>query len=287
MVIPFQLNRTEETIPYILFYDKGKTFVPEHWHNEIEIVYALRGGVCVVINGTEYKLKEKEIVFLLPGDTHSYLNTHDHERMVILFSLALFAFPDAPNTKPTMIINRLKAVSRWSGHWTEEHREAAREILDRLAKINTPVRLERDLEIRARLTDLILLICEEDASVEPILSDNVAEKAMRNMATLFSYIESNYASYISLEAASQIMWFAPGYFTRYFKKYTGVTFMEYLTNFRISKAKEMLIDTVKPVIQIAEETGFSSIKTFNRRFKDQVGVSPSEYRKSMNEKNKS
>jgi AraC-like DNA-binding protein len=66
-----------------------------------------------------------------------------------------------------------------------------------------------------------------------------------------------------------------------FKKYTGVPPVQYHLDLKILRAKEMLLYTDKSVKEISYDLGFQSIYYFSRIFKNKLGVSPSEIRKTI------
>ena len=70
-----------------------------------------------------------------------------------------------------------------------------------------------------------------------------------------------------------------GNFSTLFKKETGQNFLDYLTELRISKAKELLCGETLSVQDVAETVGYSDLKYFSRLFKKATGVSPSDYKK--------
>ena len=74
----------------------------------------------------------------------------------------------------------------------------------------------------------------------------------------------------------------PQYFCRYFKKATGKTPTEYINEVRVEKAAEYLYRTDRKIIDIALECGYDNIGYFIKRFKEEKGMLPSEYRKSQN-----
>ena len=92
------------------------------------------------------------------------------------------------------------------------------------------------------------------------------------------YIESNYSRDISLDDVSRNADVSPYYFTRLFKEETGVTFVEYLTNLRIEKAKKMISDSGMSMKEICQAVGYSDPNYFSRAFKKNVGVTPTEYK---------
>jgi AraC-like DNA-binding protein len=71
------------------------------------------------------------------------------------------------------------------------------------------------------------------------------------------------------------------YFRKMFKKYTGVPPVQYHLDLKILRAKEMLLYTHKSIKEISFEMGFQSIYYFSRVFKNKLGISPSEIRKSI------
>ena len=92
------------------------------------------------------------------------------------------------------------------------------------------------------------------------------------------YIEQNYSKDIVLDEVSKQLQISPYYFSKLFKKRTGSNFIEYLTNIRIEKAKELLRNSSKSIKEICMEVGYSDANYFSRTFKKNVGVSPTEYK---------
>lgn len=75
------------------------------------------------------------------------------------------------------------------------------------------------------------------------------------------------------------------YCSKYIKKNTGISFVDYLNAIRINNAQRLLLNTDYSIMEIVERTGFSSVQTFNRVFKGLTGgLSPSAYRKSKRRK---
>ncbi|WP_054777049.1 helix-turn-helix domain-containing protein [Lacticaseibacillus saniviri] len=74
--------------------------------------------------------------------------------------------------------------------------------------------------------------------------------------------------------------FSEYYFARYFKKNVGQTFINFLNDYRLDKAKWALINTDDSITDILLNVGFTSNKSFYRLFKDRLGVSPKRYREA-------
>lgn len=105
-----------------------------------------------------------------------------------------------------------------------------------------------------------------------------AEKSGSIIETAKEYIRNNYSKDISLDEVSRVVNISPYYFSKIFKEDTDVNFIEYLTNVRISKAKELLDTTEYSMKEICSMVGYSDPNYFSRSFKKNVGVTPTEYK---------
>ncbi|MEY2194754.1 helix-turn-helix domain-containing protein [Neobacillus sp. BF23-41] len=96
--------------------------------------------------------------------------------------------------------------------------------------------------------------------------------------TAIKFIHLNYHKPIHLKEAADLVYLSPSYFSRLFKEETGVTFVEFLTDYRLEKSKHLLKITVMPIETIANLTGFGSAAYFATSFKRKEGQTPKEYR---------
>lgn len=289
MNAPFQLNETEVEVPYKLFYDVGSIVVPNHWHKEIEIAYSVQGGMRLTINNNMCELKEGDVAIINSGDVHFYFQTENHRRLVIIFDPAMFDYHGSGELYSQKVQKRLSGRVLTSNGWGEEQKKKITGILDRLAEINESTMWGRDLAIRAYVYELIVILCNEvpKYSETEAASTDISStmKMLSNLEKVFDYVENNYQNPISLKDAADEVGFTTSYFARFFKRFTNMTFLNYLNAFRVGKAQEKLANSNKNITQIAESVGFPNVKTFNRIFKENVHISPTKYRKSIFEKN--
>ncbi len=101
--------------------------------------------------------------------------------------------------------------------------------------------------------------------------------SMDFVKSVLSYIELHFAEPISTRDVSVELGYSKEHFCRLFKTSFAVTFIEYLTQYRIEKAKYFLAE--RSSLEVAELCGFSSQSNFSRAFRESVGISPSEYKK--------
>jgi two-component system response regulator YesN len=111
------------------------------------------------------------------------------------------------------------------------------------------------------------------------------EKYREEVRRLIGYMKSHYAQNLTLNDAAGIANMSPSYLSTMFKRETGKSFIELLTEIRMEKAAELLRQTDLPSYLIAEKVGYDNINYFGRTFKKEKGVSPSQYRSIRQEQN--
>lgn len=104
---------------------------------------------------------------------------------------------------------------------------------------------------------------------------------MTKLDKVINYINNNFKSDMSREGLASLIDLAPDYFGKVFKIYTGEKLNTYIKRIRIDYALDRLKNTDLSIIDIAMESGFESLRTFNRAFQEIHGLTPSNYRKSI------
>lgn len=112
-----------------------------------------------------------------------------------------------------------------------------------------------------------------------MLSQQVSMKNTKPIRQAYDFIEENYGKAIRLEDVAGKIGLSTVYFSNLFSKKTGQTFSDYLTDFRIKKACEMLEKSDMNVSEIAEKVSFNDVRHFSKLFRKKMGIKPTEYRK--------
>lgn len=102
--------------------------------------------------------------------------------------------------------------------------------------------------------------------------------AVSDEQRVLNYVDRNVKEGIGLDEAAEYANMSSSYFSKFFKRLTGVNFITYMMDGKISAAKDMLTDTDMPVINIAYELSYSETNYFGKAFKKKVGLTPTEYR---------
>ena len=249
-----------------------------HFHDEFELMYIIKGeGVRVVGDRMDYFNKE-ELVFLGSGVPHVFKNDknasqNEVDYIVIKFNRIiggqdLFKIPElAP-------INRFLKRAGKGLIFSDTTVMKLKKQLIKLAKSKNEDRIILLLKV------LKILSAQEDyneLSTDTFLLKNTSAGEDRTKKVI-NYISENYNKNISLEDLASISYMTTNSFCRYFKNRTGKTAFQFIREFRINKACQMLINGEKNISQICFDTGFNSLSSFNRVFKSLKHISATEYK---------
>lgn len=260
---PFRIAvNTEENYDY-----------PSHWHNALELIYVAKNSCTVTLNNIEYSLSEKDILLVAPGDIHSF---RAHKGAGILYFIQfdftkLFGFGDAADYKAYQYSSEI-VTSRDN----KAFHHALEEQLIRIIEEYNSKRVASDLFMNARFLDITVILSRNLVKSHDMIKKKGKTSELTKLDKAFEYLEENYHKQISLRDVAVAVGFSEYHFSRVFKKATEKNFHNYLNEYRIKKAEKMIFDDVT-ITQAAYASGFNSIVTFNRIFKQVKGCSPSEY----------
>ncbi len=101
----------------------------------------------------------------------------------------------------------------------------------------------------------------------------------KEVSQVMGWIEKHYRENLSLQQGAEMVEMSYNYFSMLFKREAGLSFIDYLQQVRIEKAKGLLLKTNKKLYEIMDEVGFTDQSYFSRTFKKAVGVRPSEFKR--------
>lgn len=146
----------------------------------------------------------------------------------------------------------------------------------RKAFFGTPVISTERIEAIIRLLNDFAEHIPEDARRHEMTSAPIEHQAVRSAK---KFIEASTGDSVTFEQVLHHVHVSRFHFCKIFKKSTGLTLTEYMTKFRLAKAKTLLLDPSLRISEVVFAAGFGSVSQFNSVFRRQEGVSPTEYRK--------
>ena len=131
--------------------------------------------------------------------------------------------------------------------------------------------LQRDI---SKIIDMVQKMAEPIAQSFSDSNQNIR----RELVIVQNYIHEHYSQELSVELLASIVFLSPDYLSRLFKKATGKSLYQYIRQFRMEKASELLRNTTKKVIDIGVEIGYPNYSYFCQSFREYFGKSPDKYR---------
>ncbi len=237
----------------------------------------LSGSGFLRYNGSTYPLQEGDCVFIDCRNGYAQ-STSDHRNASGEYD-ALWHLSWVHFDGPTMASVYAKYQNRGGKpvFSPSSHRKARyTSVLDMLQTVASSDSYVRDMEIAAKLTELLTLLMED--AWAPSAAVPVDAKRL-SVSEIHTYISEHYNEKLSLDSLSRQFFINKYYLTRLFREEYGYTVNGCISRVRIGRAKELLRFTDQPVDAVAEAVGYSDANYFARSFKKIEGVSPSEYRK--------
>ena len=244
-----------------------------HDHSAVEVCLTLQGAVEYTVGGKEYLVRQGEVLIIPPDVPHALNMGENASRYLYLFE------PD-----PMLGMRDIKAIQP-QFHRTFYLRDGSdaharvRELLMKIQAVSDTEEFMWNtvcygylLRIYAILAQVYLTNTRQEKNkAVPTVDPHVISTAM-------GYINSHFREELTLDDVAAFAGFSRYYFSRSFKKQTGYTFKDYLCQKRLQVAADLLIHTDHAIHDIASESGFGSVATFNRVFREKKGCSPTYYR---------
>ncbi|MDO5520537.1 MAG: response regulator [bacterium] len=126
-------------------------------------------------------------------------------------------------------------------------------------------------------TQVIAIVDSNIKQLEEAVSYN-PQTLHREIESIKQYIYENYDKELSVEQLAEKVYLAPSYLSHVFKKEMGQNLSKFIKSYRMEKAKEMLEQTHKKIVNISYEVGYSNVSYFCQSFREFYGVSPQKFR---------
>jgi AraC-like DNA-binding protein len=281
---PFYQKLVPQPENSVLFIDEEIPHftVPWHFHPEIEILLVVKSTGTVYAGDGINRFTEGEISIVGENIPHWWKSdpiflekqgTLNTKALIIQFNKEIFEsnFINLPEMGAIKnLLDRSQRGIQFLGKTREELGKQVKKIF-------------RQKGI-SRITELILWLNHMANTTEYRYHSSVGYSQMANSYDFYrfnkvqEYIIRNFNQTIKLEDAARTVSMSPTAFCRYFKKHTGKTFVEFVTEFKIGQACKFLSEEKMSVSRACFESGFNNLSHFNEQFKKIVHLTPTEYK---------
>lgn len=235
----------------------GENFsYPPHLHQCFELITVPKGSMAVTVSGVTYRLEAGDAILLFPNEIHS-LSSDCSEHMLFIFSSKLIrAF-----------------VSKYTGKIPQKRvRQLPPYLFEALHALEADSSV---VEIKGVLYSAVSCF-EKD-------TDFVSAEHKENelLARIFTFVEENFHKECLLSDLAKELGYNNAYLSRAFKQATGIAYNTYVNVCRLNNASYLLHNSDLSILACAIESGYKSLRTFNRNFKQHFSVTPNEYRAAL------
>ena len=253
------------------------SFVPMHWHDAVEIIYVLEGNLTVKMELISYELSAGDCIIINPDQVHSTISIDGNTSLLL----------QIPHKELRQICPGTVNKRFICDPFTKARRQM--DSLDSLKKLILQIQDSFSLEsefsslLQASLLLKIVFELYSNFAHSVTATDvNKSEKNRNRLEMIFDYTKNHYNEQIALEDVANLLHFQVNYFCRFFKQNTGMTYLNYLNDYRLSKIYHDLVVTDLPLSQLLEIHGFTNYKVFSRLFKERFQTTPKKIHKDSN-----
>lgn len=256
----------------------NRDYTAPHWHNGLEILYLLEGSEDCYLGEEEcIRMKKGDFLVINSRVVHSVQCPRQCKEMLIQIP-----YPMMKRFIPQ--IDGLEFVcEKITGKKQRMDTFLVESALSTLAELHPFQSPEETLEFYSQIYYLLAVLVK-DFSVS-VTSDKmeISEKYMERLGMITSYVKEHYMEEISLQEIARLVSLNPDYFTRFFKKYMGMTFLDYVNSVRMEHVVRDLQRTDLSVQKLLEIHGFTNYKLFMKMYKSRFESTPGKMRRYRKE----
>lgn len=249
---------------------------PPHWHNSMEIIMPLENIYTIDCCNQRIVLQENDIIFIWPCCIHTLYAPESGKRIIFLADINVLNNIKQMATLHTL----LSPVTVVTPKNCPETHPLIREAILQIQEEYRKDALFSDLSIYSKMLNIFSLLAQNTAEhAKPFdVTANKQQEYMEKFMYICEYISEHCTEDLSLDDVANLAGFSKYHFSRLFKQFTNVSFYKYLNQKRIALAEKQLSDINNSITDVAINSGFSSMSSFIRMFKQIKNCTPTEFR---------
>lgn len=241
-----------------------------HSHLRFELLFVFDGTVSVTVESAQYALNKGNILIINPFERHSYAATDSSTRAFFIM------FPNnfTPQISSILSDKIFTQTVIESPELFNEVEPLIKHIIDHY-RLEQYLMLQTDAYISGMLTAMIAILTSN------IPTRPFSEKSGELLFTVLKYLHTHFSEQLNTKSIAAEFGYSERHFAKIFHDFTERSLLGYLTDIRLNNAITLIADG-ETLIDAAQRSGFNSIATFHRVFKQKYGMSPKTYLKSVN-----
>ncbi len=252
-----------------------------HIHNAVELLYVNEGSYFVTLDDESYTVEKGDLILFRSAAVHHVMsgeasrNSYYVIKIPPSFFIGFSGRDTAVRYSMRFALNGKNQKCLWRR--SELQGGELQRILDALINEYEAQRYASEVAMKLKIMELLLEILRDGREESTQINDRSAEVTYNVM----SYVQKNYAEDIDEKSLARSFGMSYSYFSRSFKRVTGMTFREYLNRTRISKAEQLLLKTDISISEVAIACGYNSISYFISIYRTLTGRTPYQAKRSV------
>ncbi|NAS14129.1 AraC family transcriptional regulator [Poritiphilus flavus] len=275
------IDLASDTSLKIAWYDHKSScdLMDWHIHPEYELVYIKNGSGTLSVDTETISYHNGALIFLGPNIPHADFGNRDFPdnlEVVIQFNeefvqQKLMNFPEFRSFRNFLRLSNKVLL------FDQDLKMELAEAFESFPSLNSTQKIIRFLQILEALADRD----RYKTLLDRVTLIPCSPKEVGRLEAIFNYVNSSFEGEISTCTAAAHVGLTTNSFCRFFKKMTGKPFVQFLNEFRINKAVELLEDKDLTISEVMYRSGYSDASYFTKQFKRNKGSTPSYYQNSL------
>jgi len=257
-------------------------------HDFWEIAYVDKGEVGVAADNSGFDLRQGEAIFHKPNEYHNIWAKNQYANIIIIsfvcHSPAMSFFENKiiklNNIHQALLANIISAGEACFSDPLDD-------VYQTKLNINPQAPFGSAQIIKNYIELLLIRLIQDNTDFsrkERVSRSATMQNETRIVEAVEQFLADNIYTSITFSDVLQNVCFSKSYLTKLFRRHTGMSVMEYYLNLKISESQKLISERELSFTEVAEKLKFSSIHYFSRIFKNKIGMTPSEYEKSVKSK---
>ncbi len=274
----FETVEYESKRSFLLHDNHESEMYPTHWHDAVEIIMPLENHYVVRVRDVDYDIAVNDVLIIPAGDLHCMPQLIPGHRLIFQCDSCVLSGVAAIES----IVRGISAPIVITRELNKEFHSLAKKTLLDIQSLYTKQNELSDVKVYMSLVNMLTAVREyqlEQSKQLLDLDDVKLDEYSEKFNVVMKYIDANYMYDISLDRLADVAGYSKYHFSRIFKQYNSMSYLQYINARRTKAAELLLLDPNLSITDVAMQAGFKSLTTFNRIFKEIKHCTPTDFKK--------